>query len=38
MLKRLAINDIVCFAVHKSSNFNCNLVTSIGKLCEACLV
>jgi len=32
MLKSVAINDnnSVCFAVHKSSNSNCNLVSQIG--------
>jgi len=32
MLKRLAINDYssACFAVHKISNFNGNLVSKIG--------
>jgi len=31
MLQRLAISDnnSICFAVHKSSNFNCNLVSKI---------
>jgi len=32
ILKRLAINgnDSICFAVHKSSNFDCNLISKIG--------
>jgi len=34
MLERLAINDnnSICFAVHKSSNFNCNFISKIGTL------
>jgi len=32
MLQRLATNDkSICFAVHKSSDFHCNLVSKIGK-------
>ena len=40
MLQRLAISDnnSVCFAVHKSRNFNCNLVSKMANLCDACRV
>ena len=41
VLKRLAIddNDSICFAVRKSSNFNCNLVSQrLAILYEACLL
>ena len=33
ILQRLAISDnnSICFVVHKSSNFNCKLVSKIGK-------
>jgi len=37
MSKWLAINDnSICYAIHESRNFNCNLVTKMAILCEAC--
>jgi len=37
MLQRLAINDnnSICFVLHKNSNFNCNLVSKIGKFMQS---